>query len=78
MTSPVDATVTVCPTPPSLDDDAEMNNESPPEHQIDPNAPAMSCDYGDLTDSRHAPVSELPPAPNPLFIPAEETQLPGP
>ena len=78
MTSPVDATVIVCPTPPSLDEDAVMNDESPPEHQIDPNAPDMTCDYGTLTESRHAPARELPPASNPLFVAAQETQLPAP
>ena len=78
MTSPVDATVTVCPTPPSLNNDDEMNDESPPEHQIDPDAPDMSCDYGTLNESRHAPAQDLPPAPNPLFISAQDTQLPAP
>ena len=78
MTSPVDATVTVCPTPPSLDEDAAMNDESPREHQIDPNAPDMTCDYGTLSESHHAPAQELPPASNPLFVAAQETQLPAP
>ena len=63
---------------PELDDDDVMNDNSPPEHQIDPNAPAMSCDYGDLNESCHAPAPELPPASNPLFLPAQDTQLPGP
>ena len=78
MNFPVDATVTVCPTPPSPDNNAEMSDESPPEYQIDPNAPDMSCNYRTLNESRHAPAQELPPAPNPLFIPAQDTQLPAP
>ena len=78
MTSPVDATVTVCPTPPSLDEDDAMNDESPPEHQIDPDAPDMNCDCGTLAASRHAPAPDLPPAANLLFTPAQEPLLPAP